>query len=92
MGYRPTKDKGFIDRLLGREPDYEEHKRFQYKDLLDRHIPPLIKELEENINYSERRLPPEHEIAIFYRNVLDTVQKLQKQIEKNLEEIEYKHS
>jgi len=57
----------------------------QYKDLLERHIPPLLKDLEGNAKYYQTKLPPQHEITRFYEKLLDTVQKLKLRIEKCLD-------
>ena len=68
-------------KVQSEESMMAEIKKEQCKDLLERHIPPLLKEFDENARNFRTTLPPEHEKARFYEKLLDAVEKLKLQVE-----------
>jgi len=59
----------------------------QYKELLDRVIPPMLEELKHKAKFCMLRLPPERVKAKFYRDLANLVRRLKAQVAAELEYI-----
>jgi hypothetical protein len=66
----------------------EEHRKFeieQYKEILERLIPPMLEEFKYNAKLCMSRLPPERVKAKFYRSLTSIIRHLKVQINADME-------
>jgi hypothetical protein len=75
-----------VSELLKRAE--EEHRNFeveQYREILERIIPPMLQELKYNAKLCMSRLPPERVKAKFYRDLASVVRHLKAQLKSDME-------
>jgi hypothetical protein len=75
-----------LDELLKKAE--EEHRNFeieQYREILERIIPPMLEEFKYNAKLCMSRLPPERVKAKFYRNLASVVRHLMVQFKADME-------
>jgi hypothetical protein len=75
-----------LDKLLKRAE--EEHRNFeieQYREILERVIPPMLEEFKYNAKLCMSELPPETVKAKFYRGLASVVRHLKAQFKADME-------
>jgi hypothetical protein len=66
----------------------EEHRKFeieQYREILERIIPPMLEEFKYNAKLCMSKLPPERVKARFYRSLASVVRHLKAQVKAHME-------
>jgi hypothetical protein len=77
---------GRIDELLKKAE--EGHRNFeieQYREILERIIPPMLEEFKYNAKICTSRMPPERVKAKFYRGLASVVRHLKAQVKADME-------